>query len=202
MLKRVEKSTRGRKTPKEPEGWPLFEVWNKYEKIAMHFNDLLIRLRTQALRRSKALSTFASIFAKTDATSAPWPIALGIFFALWLFWIAIWVLDLKYYNRLLRGSVHALLEVGELSKTQTHITEIQMSTRIEKSVAGSLGSFTPLNGCERMHLRIGVWTFYGLVFFARLVRVRILDLQMLRHVVFLSVREGLQPAHVHFVYRN
>lgn len=105
-------------------------------------------------------------------------------FALWLFWIAIWVLDLKYYNRLLRGSVHALLEVGELSKTQTHITEIQMSTRIEKSVAGSLGSFTPLNGCERMHLRIGVWTFYGLVFFARLVRVRILDLQMLRHVVF------------------
>ena len=187
MLKRVEKSTRGRKTPKEPEGWPLFEVWNKYEKIAMHFNDLLIRLRTQALRRSKALSTFASIFAKTDATSAPWPIALGIFFALWLFWIAICVLDLKYYNRLLRGSVRALLEVEELSKTQSHITEIQMSTRIEKSVAGSLGSFTPMNGWERMHLRVGVGTFYGLVFFAPLVRARVLSLQVLQRPAFVSI---------------
>jgi hypothetical protein len=25
----------------EPEGWPLKDVWEKYEDIAMNFNDLL-----------------------------------------------------------------------------------------------------------------------------------------------------------------
>ena len=39
------------------EGWPTFEVWQEYEKIAMHFNDLLMRLRTQALGAVAALAT-------------------------------------------------------------------------------------------------------------------------------------------------
>jgi hypothetical protein len=39
------------------QGWPVFEVWTKYEDIAMHFNDLLIRLRTQALGAIAALGT-------------------------------------------------------------------------------------------------------------------------------------------------
>jgi hypothetical protein len=39
------------------EGWPIFDVWDKYEAIAMHFNDLLIKLRTQALAAVAALST-------------------------------------------------------------------------------------------------------------------------------------------------
>jgi hypothetical protein len=28
------------------EGWPIRELWEKYEEITMHFNDLIIRLRT------------------------------------------------------------------------------------------------------------------------------------------------------------
>jgi hypothetical protein len=51
----------------EPEGWPLKDVWEKYEDIAMHFNDLLIRLRTQALAAVAAISTLATIFGKTGA---------------------------------------------------------------------------------------------------------------------------------------
>lgn len=35
-----------------------FELWKSYEDVAMHFNDLLIRLRTQALA---ALATISSI---------------------------------------------------------------------------------------------------------------------------------------------
>lgn len=138
MLKRLDKPSRTRSTPKGHEGWCIYEVWNKYEKIAMHFNDLLIRLRTQALAAVAALSTVTTIFAKTDTVEAPWPVAAGMFFALWMFWIAIWILDLRYYNRLLLGSVHALLEIEDLSKRQSRITSIQMSTRIEKAVAGPL----------------------------------------------------------------
>ena len=35
-----------------------FELWKSYEDVAMHFNDLLIRLRIQALA---ALATISSI---------------------------------------------------------------------------------------------------------------------------------------------
>lgn len=38
------------------EGTDVFEVWTKYEDIAMHFNDLLIKLRTQALGGVAAIS--------------------------------------------------------------------------------------------------------------------------------------------------
>ena len=40
--------------------WPLFEVWVKYEEITMHFNDLLIKLRTQALAAVAALATIVA----------------------------------------------------------------------------------------------------------------------------------------------
>jgi hypothetical protein len=37
-------------------------LWEKYEDIAMHFNDLLIRLRTQSLAGVAALSALVGIF--------------------------------------------------------------------------------------------------------------------------------------------
>jgi hypothetical protein len=43
------------------QGWPVFKVWQKYEDIAMHFNDLLIRLRTQALGAIAALTTIIGV---------------------------------------------------------------------------------------------------------------------------------------------
>jgi hypothetical protein len=49
------------------EGWPVFEVWKKYEEITMHFNDLLMRLRTQALAAVAALATIVGIFSKAGA---------------------------------------------------------------------------------------------------------------------------------------
>jgi hypothetical protein len=95
------------------QGWPIRELWEKYEEITMHFNDLIIRLRTQALAGVAALSTLVGIFAKADlgAFSYTWEIAGFVFAALALFWIAIWVLDFAYYNQLLIGSVAALLEL-------------------------------------------------------------------------------------------
>src|SRR5437667_124517 len=83
-----------------------FDVWDKYEKIAMHFNDLIIKLRTQALAGVAALSTLVTLFAKSDvASSGAWGIAAFIFGGLCLAWVAIWIIDFSYYNRLLTGAV-------------------------------------------------------------------------------------------------
>jgi hypothetical protein len=96
MSKDVRKDPTGRF---EPEGWPLKDVWEKYEDIAMHFNDLLIRLRTQALAAVAAISTLVTIFGKTGADpKLSWELAALIFSLLAVFWIAIWIIDFCYYN--------------------------------------------------------------------------------------------------------
>jgi hypothetical protein len=111
----------------------LQTLWAKYEDIAMHFNDLLMRLRSQALAGIAAISTLVGIFTKDGVSGiqADWMIATAIFVALALFWIAIWCLDLLYYNRLLMGAVGALVDLEEKSKSNfVHFDGIHMSTRI------------------------------------------------------------------------
>jgi hypothetical protein len=52
--------------PLDAKAWTIHDLWAKYEDITMHFNDLLIRLRTQALAGVAALSTLVGIFTRTD----------------------------------------------------------------------------------------------------------------------------------------
>ena len=63
----------------QPE-WDIYELWQKYEKVAMHFNDLIIRLRTQALAGVAALSALTGFFAKADFGAL----------SLSLVWVAVW----------------------------------------------------------------------------------------------------------------
>ena len=64
----------------ESEEWSIKELWEKYEEIAMHFNDLLIRLRTSALGGVAALSTLLGIFGKSGTEPrTSWEIAAGLF---------------------------------------------------------------------------------------------------------------------------
>jgi hypothetical protein len=139
------------------EGWSIKELWEKYEDIAMHFNDLLIRLRMQALGVVAALSTVVSIFSKSE-NQVTWEIASGVFFGLTLFWIAIWVLDFGYYNRLLTGAVQALVQLEEKSRTQRTLNHIDMSTIIGHSVAGRLK--------HNLRPTAGMWMFYVIVMVA------------------------------------
>jgi hypothetical protein len=114
----------------KPEGWPLKDVWEKYEDIAMHFNDLLIRLRTQALAAVAAISTLVTIFGKTGADpKLSWELAALVFSLLAVFWIAILVIDFCYNNRLLIGAVAAirLLPPGHSPRVLTgHIDFLQV----------------------------------------------------------------------------
>ncbi len=56
-------------SPKPADGFPMFELWDKYEAITMHFNDLLMKLRTQALAGVAALSAVDGIFAKNESNN-------------------------------------------------------------------------------------------------------------------------------------
>lgn len=108
------------------------KLWSKYEDIAMHFNDLLMRLRTQSLAGIAAISTLVGLFTKDGATNIKmdWLAAMSIFIAMAFFWIAIWCLDFKYYNKLLVGAVTAIKDLEERTG-KSPINSISMSTTIE-----------------------------------------------------------------------
>jgi hypothetical protein len=140
-------------------GWSVRVLWEKYEDIAMHFNDLLIRLRMQALGVVAALSTLVGIFTKTEK-AITWEVAALVFAGLLLFWLAIWILDFAYYNRLLIGAVLALLELEEHSKTSRRINHISISTMIGQTVARKIK--------HSLGPTIGMWSFYAIVWLALL----------------------------------
>lgn len=142
----------------------VLELWAKYEDIAMHFNDLLIRLRVQALAGVAALATLVSIFTsvETRALRGTWEIASFVFGALCFYWLAIWVLDLLYYNKLLIGAVRAIVALEEKSDRGAAVENIEMSRVIEKTVWGKFEM--PFPWYSRWYLLRGVYLFYSIVF--------------------------------------
>src|SRR3981081_1916099 len=146
------------------DGWPILDVWDKYEKIAMHFNDLIIKLRTQALAGVAALSTLVTLFAKSDvASSGAWGIAAFVFGGLCLAWIAIWIIDFSYYNRLLTGAVISIMRLEQRSQVSSFVRHIDISTSIEAAVADD---HQRQDFWRYLKLSCGRWAFYIIVFCA------------------------------------
>lgn len=150
------------------DGWDVFAVWKKHEDIAMHFNDLIMRLRTQAIAGVAALSALVGIFAKEDASSARdnWEVAAMVFFGLAIFWVAVFFLDIFYYNKLLSGAVAELVRLEKVSATSKTISSIQLSSRIEDVMRGKRRDDRNWN--QYICSRIGIWIFYAVVFGATL----------------------------------
>ena len=158
QLPPVSASDAGALTPGARPTFDLFCVWKEYEGVAMHFNDLLLRIRSQSLAAVAAFATVAGVLLQSEAIDQRfrWGALTAVFVALGVFWIAIWVLDFTYYNLLLIGAVRALTSVEALSSKGEALTEITLSTEIERAVVqGSK---------ERVSVAIGRWSFYVLVF--------------------------------------
>lgn len=137
----------------------LFEVWKEYERVAMHFNELIIQLRVRALAGVAAISALFGFLLKGEAPGDfQWGILAAVLVMLILVWIAIWCLDIRYYNRLLVGAVRAILEIEKASKTENTVIEINMSHRIEETVAGDF------SGLKDEPCLSGRRLFYGIVF--------------------------------------
>jgi len=107
-----------------------------------------------------AIATVVGLFSKVNSNVYfSCDLISVVFFYLILFWVAIWILDFRYYNRLPHGAVEALLKIEEMSKTQTHIKEITLSKLVEDSVAGVKRRKTELHN----KLTFGRRWFYILV---------------------------------------
>jgi len=137
-------------------GFDLFCVWKEYEAVAMHFNDLLIRLRTQSLAAVAAFATGASVLLRSGLLGPDfhWEVLTGVFSFLAVFWLAVWLLDFMYYNRLLLGAVRALVNL-EAGSANNRILTIDLSTKIESTVRKPFGNWPRA---------VGIWLFYSLVF--------------------------------------
>ncbi len=153
----------------------VIELWNKYEDIAMHFNDLILKIRIQALAAVAAISTVVGFFNRNGENEFSWGLTFAVFFFLCLFWIAIWILDFRYYNRLLLGAVDALLELEKASKVNDYISEIQLSTLIEDAVGGN----HKLNPQEHKIKSAGRNWFYRVVFVALFIGLLFSGLKVL-----------------------
>ncbi len=101
-------------------------LWKKYEEVAMHFNELLIRLRTQALGGVATIVTVAGFLAGRKETEEPWTVVSAVSLLLLLAWCTLWMIDVCYYSRLLRGAVNGLLKIERESEGL-----IYFSTEIE-----------------------------------------------------------------------
>ncbi len=113
-----------------------FEVWKNYEKVAMHFNDLIVRLRIQSIGGLAALAAILGIFLHTQSgndKSFNCGLATLAIICLILLWVAIWILDMRYYNRLLEGSVNAILELEKNKKEFLTKKQIDLSSNIESA---------------------------------------------------------------------
>src|SRR5665811_129323 len=100
---------------------------------------------------------------KTDPSSVhvSWEIATAVFVGLAIFWIAIWIIDLCYYNRLLFGAVITLKEIEAKSQTDNPALAINISTNIERVTSRALRDTRPFG--ERFHSKVGILLFYILV---------------------------------------
>lgn len=157
----------GRITRSKQKSLSIFRVWKEYEQIAMHFNELLIQLRMRALGGVAAITALVSFLSKGD-TSADfrWGIVAAVLSVLAIVWAAIWIIDAKYYTRLLLGSVRAVLEVEVISRKAITITGLQMSHRIKETVEGNFSNLD-----KNPFWKDAVWWFYTLVLIALLVGI-------------------------------
>jgi hypothetical protein len=146
----------------------LFSIWQEYEQVAMHFNDLLIRLRTQALGGVAALAALAGVMVRGDlGPTLRWSVLVCAFLLLILFWVAVWILDMRYYNRLLHGAVQALLEIEEASRASKPASGLVLSTRIEETAERGITLTVAGKPCFGGG-RLPIWWFYGSVGFGLL----------------------------------
>jgi hypothetical protein len=120
----------------------VLKLWSKHEDTAIHFNDLLIKLRIQILGGVSISGTLAATIIKEKNSYS----LRYIFLSFLIIWIAVWILDICYYSRLLSGAVEATIEI------EKSFPRFQLSTKIKKSVNKNWNKVG------------GVQSFYSIIF--------------------------------------
>jgi hypothetical protein len=107
----------------------LIDLWKHHEAIAMHFNDLISKIRIQALGGTAAIGAIAAAIGHASGGAFDYFLfgALGF---LSVAWTALWQLDYGYYQLLLRGAVVAIMDL------EKQLDTVKMSTKIEAAFPG------------------------------------------------------------------
>lgn len=111
----------------------FFELWCKYEDMTVHFNGIILKVRIQALALVSILMTIIGAVAK-NSDKIPLIFLIFIFLTLLVFWVAIWLLDIKYYNKILNANVDALVELEKNNKDINHVIKPILSTVIRNKI--------------------------------------------------------------------
>mgnify|MGYP006091024261 CR=1 FL=1 len=115
----------------------LLEEWKLTIKVQMHFNELILKFRTGSI--SVLTVMFAAAITSFKLVGQDLTVDLSrVVYMLLAFWIALFVLDYFYYNKLLLGAVKhadkfegALFDAGANKSLTTSIKE-EVSTRWSK----------------------------------------------------------------------
>lgn len=110
----------------------IVDLWKKYEDIAMHFNGLIMQCRVQALGAVALIATVSGVIANRKGDDIIRHRDMLFVCTLMLFaWLGIAAIDFLYYQKLLTGSVCAICQLENSSKT------IRASLIIEEIAGGS-----------------------------------------------------------------
>jgi hypothetical protein len=113
----------------EKEETQYFRYWSRCEDVTMHFNELSIKFRLQAISGLAVTGAIAGALVKTSDASS-WILLGGGLALLAVFWLAAAWIDFFYYGRLLRGAIEELQRVEALSGSGDGIN---LSTSIESA---------------------------------------------------------------------
>lgn len=140
-----------------------FQLWSKYEDIAMHFNELIIKLRVQALGGLTISGTLATAIFKGENDSNSLKLLVPFFLA---GWIAIYFLDMHYYNRLLSGAADAIVELEE------QLERIKLSKKITEEIIKSENGRTLFYSIVSIALVIiSIYFWFGISFLSLLLGI-------------------------------
>ncbi|OUR89048.1 hypothetical protein A9Q81_22595 [Gammaproteobacteria bacterium 42_54_T18] len=114
----------------------FFNLWSKYEDITNQFSNLIIQIRTKALALIATISSVITAFAK-NTEGVNWELLFVAFLFQAFFWVSIWILDLGYYNKMLKSSVEALKKLEESAPEIKNDIKPTLSTFIDLQVGGT-----------------------------------------------------------------
>ena len=122
-----------------------FDAWSKSEDVAMHFNGLLMSLRTKTIA-SVTAATGLIVAGTDDINRALSLLGLAIVMSL------IWIVDHCYYYRLLQGAVRDVMRLEE------SMPLVNLSHEIEKAIS------VKRNGKDNVpsHPGMPILLFYGI----------------------------------------
>lgn len=114
----------------------FFAIWCKYEDIANHFNSLIIQIRIKSLALITTVSTISAIYTSKSGV-VQWQLFQSALIFQLLFLFAVCILDLGYYNRLLKSSILAIRNLEGKRPKHTELFEPTFSTYIDNKVGGT-----------------------------------------------------------------